>query len=90
MRSLLRTLALALGLAGATAAPALAQFVPAVFDGGGSGSTAESAVFAAIDDAQQTASGFGLFTCELVGDPQVFTSSRAVRPFSAQVRLYCF
>ena len=85
----LRTLGLALGLAGAMTTSASAQFVPAFFDGGGYGPTAEQAVWAAIDDAQVTASGFGLFTCRLVGAPEVFPSSNPRRPFNAQVRMHC-
>jgi hypothetical protein len=82
-------LGLAFALAGAMATPSFAQFVPDTFDGGGSGSTAESAVAAAIDDAVQTASGFGLFACEIVGEPAVFFSPNRLRPFSAQVTLIC-
>jgi hypothetical protein len=40
--------------------------------GAGRGLTPEVAIQGAIDDAQSSASGSGQFTCELVGDPQVF------------------
>jgi hypothetical protein len=65
-------------------------FIPEFFDGGGSGPTPETAVQAAIWDAENTASGYGLFTCELVGEPQVFPQPPgSFRAFSAQVRLHC-
>lgn len=65
-------------------------FVPEFFDGGGSGPTPETAVQAAIDDARNTASGYGLFTCELVDEPAVFPQPpNAHRAFSAQVRMRC-
>lgn len=89
MQRCVRTLGLALGLAVAMTTPAWAQFVPSFFDGGGYGPTPEQAVWSAIDDAQATASGFGLFTCRLVGAPEVFPSSNPRRPFNAQVRLHC-
>ena len=40
--------------------------------GGGRGPTAEVAIQSAIWDAENSASGEGLFDCELVGQPQVF------------------
>jgi hypothetical protein len=65
-------------------------FVPEFFDGGGSGPTPETAIQAAIWDAEITASGYGLFTCELVGEPAVFPQPPgSPRSFSAQVRLQC-
>jgi hypothetical protein len=90
LRFSVRNLGLALALAGTLITTSLSAFVPEFFDGGGSGSTAESAVQAAIWDAEITASGYGLFTCELVGEPAVFPQPpNAPRPFSAQVRLHC-
>jgi hypothetical protein len=46
------------------------------FDGGDSGPTPETAVQAAIWDAEVTASAWQLFACELVGEPAVFPSHR--------------
>jgi hypothetical protein len=65
-------------------------FVPETFDGGGYGSTAETAVQAAIGDAEVTASGYGLFTCQLVEEPQVFPQPPgSLRAFTAQVKMRC-
>jgi len=89
----IRTLGLALALSGAPVAPSLSAQplpVPEYFDGGGSGSTPETAVQAAIDDARNSASGYGLFTCELAGEPEVFPRpAGSLRAYSAQVRLRC-
>jgi hypothetical protein len=52
----------------ATAASAIAS---AIYCGGGRGPTAEVAIQSAIDDAQSSAQGDGLFTCTLVGEPLV-------------------
>jgi len=72
-----------------SAAPLAAQ-APEFFDGGGYGSTAESAVQAAIWDAEATASAYGLFDCELVGEPEVFRNPPGSRrAFNAQVRVRC-
>jgi hypothetical protein len=79
-------------LAWATVSAPTSQFVfvPEFFDGGGSGPTAETAIEAAIGDAENTASGYGLFTCELVGEPEVFPRPPgSLRAFAAQVRLRC-
>jgi hypothetical protein len=72
------------------AAQAVQTFVPEFFDGGGSGPTPETAVQSAIWDAENTASGYGLFTCELVGEPEVFPQPPgSLRAFSAQVKMHC-
>ncbi|MFI5632343.1 hypothetical protein ACIA8E_23795 [Streptomyces sp. NPDC051664] len=42
-----------------------------LYCGGGYGPTAGTAVRSAIDDAQNSASGDGLFSCELIGEPFV-------------------
>jgi hypothetical protein len=79
----------------AHAAKAVAQtsssaFVPEIFDGAGYGSTAESAVRQAIEDAQVTASAYGLYTCELVEEPEVFQQPPgSLRAFRAHVRMRC-
>lgn len=43
-----------------------------LYCGAARGLTAEVAIQGAIEDAENSASGDGLFTCTLVGDPQVF------------------
>jgi hypothetical protein len=90
LRLSVRTLGLALALAGALITSSLSAFVPEFFDGGGSGPTPETAVQQAIWDAETSASAYGLFTCDLVGEPAVFRQPpNAPRAFSAQVRLHC-
>jgi hypothetical protein len=65
-------------------------FVPDIFDGAGYGSTAETAVRQAIGDAQVSASAYQLFTCELVGEPEVFPQPPgSLRAFRAHVRMRC-
>ena len=65
-------------------------FVPEFFDGAGYGPTAETAVRQAIGDAEVSASAYGLYTCELVGEPAVFAQPPgSLRAFRAQVRLRC-
>jgi hypothetical protein len=90
LRSFVRTLGLAFVLAGALTTTPLSAVVLEYFGGGGSGPTPETAVQAAIWDAELTASAYGLFRCELVGEPAVFRQPRnAPRAFSAQVTLRC-
>jgi hypothetical protein len=65
-------------------------FVPDVFDGAGYGSTAETAVRQALGDAQVTASAYGLYTCVLVEEPEVFQQPPgSLRAFRAHVRMRC-
>ena len=86
MRFFLRAFGLGLAL---SAAPLAAQ-VPELFDGGGYGPTAEYAVQAAIWDAEATASTYGLFDCQLVGEPAVFAQAPGSRrAFRAQVTVRC-
>lgn len=60
------------------------------FTGGGFGNTPEGAVQSAIWDAEASASAEGLFTCELVGEPAVFSQgNRGGRPFTAEATLSC-
>jgi hypothetical protein len=58
-----------LAVIGMTAASASAT---ALFNGCSFGSTPQRAVERAIDDAENSASGEGLFNCELVGEPLVW------------------
>lgn len=65
-------------------------FVPEVFDGAGYGPTAETAVRQAIGDGEVTASAYGLYTCELVEEPEVFPQPPgSLRAFRAHVRMRC-
>lgn len=60
--------------------------------GAGRGLTAENAIQGAIDDATVSASGVGEFTCELVGEPQVFETFNDPyfgHLFRAQVTMSC-
>jgi hypothetical protein len=43
-----------------------------LFDGASFGPTIEVAIQGAILDAEVSASAYQLFTCELVGEPQIF------------------
>jgi hypothetical protein len=63
-------------------------FVPELFDGAAYGSTAETAVRQAIGDAEVTASAYGLYTCELAEEPEVFprTPSALARAFRLSER----
>jgi hypothetical protein len=76
----------------ATASPAFAQNDGGMFfDGASFGPTIEVAVQGAIWDAETSASAYQLFTCELVGEPQIFPGPNPEwqRNFSAQVRVFC-
>ena len=86
MRYFVRASGLVLAL---SAAPLAAQ-TPDLFDGGGYGPTAESAVQAANWDAEVTASTYGLYNCVLVGEPSVFPQPPGSRrAFNAQVTVRC-
>lgn len=76
----------------------LAAMTPALasgalqYCGGGYGPTAEIAVRSAIDDARNSASGDGLFRCELVGEPfvaEIFDDPYRGHFFSAGVTMAC-
>jgi hypothetical protein len=90
LRSSVRTLGLAFALAGALATTPLSAVIPDFFDGAGYGSTAESAVRAAIGDAKTTASAYGLYKCELAGEPTaVRQPANSLRAFRAHARIQC-
>jgi hypothetical protein len=82
---------------GAASVTALIMFATAatasgLYCGGGRSLTAEGAIQSAIADAENSASGDGLFTCELVGEPQVFESFNDPNfghVFRAQVNMAC-
>jgi hypothetical protein len=71
--------------------PAIAQGDGMLFDGGGFGPTEEVAIRQAVEDAEVSASAYQLFTCELVGEPQIFPdpTNEFGRFFRAQVQLFC-
>jgi hypothetical protein len=50
-----------------------------LFNGCSFGSTPERAIQKAVDDAENSASGEGLFTCELVGEPLVWRDGSMFR-----------
>jgi hypothetical protein len=63
-----------------------------LFTGGGYGPTPELAVRAAIEDGQTSASAEQLYTCVLVGEPQVFgprPSPRGGVQFNAEAIVSC-
>jgi hypothetical protein len=90
LRSSIRTLGLAFALAGVLTTTPFSAVVIDFFDGAGYGPTAEYAVQAAIWDAEASASAYGLYRCELVGEPTVFQQpAYSRRAFRAQATLYC-
>jgi hypothetical protein len=96
LRSRARSLGtpLTIGAASVTALVMFASSASAsgLWCGGGRGPTADIAIQSAIDDARNSASGEGLFTCELVGEPQVFESFNDPNfghIFRAQVNMAC-
>jgi hypothetical protein len=63
-----------------------------LFEGGGRGPTAEVAIRAAIDDAATSASAYQLYTCNPVGEPQVFErfdDPNFGHVFRAQATVFC-
>jgi hypothetical protein len=60
-------------------------------DGAAFGPTVEVAIQSAIWDAEVSASAYQLFTCHLVGEPQIFPgpNPKWSRNFSAQVTVEC-
>ena len=96
LRTRFRRIGAPLTVIGASAA-AMALFASSAsaagfYCGAARGLTAEVAIQGAIDDAQNSASGDGLFNCELIGEPQVFESFNDPyfgHIFRAQVNLDC-
>ena len=62
-----------------------------LFDGAAFGPTEEVAIRSAIEDAEVSASAYQLYTCELVGEPQIFPGPDPARRrnFRAQVTVSC-
>ena len=87
----IRRASLAAAVLCALAAPAAAQSDGMFFDGGGFGPTEDIAIRRAIEDAEVSASAYQLFTCELVGEPQIFPGTHPERGpvIRAQVRVFC-
>jgi len=71
--------------------PAVAQTDGLFFDGASFGPTEEVAIQGAIWDAETSAEAYQLYTCELVGEPQIFPGPNPEwgRKFRAQVRVFC-
>jgi hypothetical protein len=68
----------------------LSAAVSELFDGAGFGPTADYAVQAAKWDAEITASYYGLYTCQIVGEPTVYSQPRnSLRAFRAHVMVNC-
>lgn len=96
LRTRFRRIGAPLTVIGASAA-AMALFASSAsaagfYCGAARGLTAEVAIQGAIDDAQNSASGDGLFNCELIGEPQVFESFNDPyfgHIFRAQVNMDC-
>jgi hypothetical protein len=80
--------ALTMGAASFTvlALTATSASASALFGGCSFGSTPERAIAKAIDDAENSASGEGLFNCELVGEPLVWRDGSM---FRAAVDMAC-
>jgi hypothetical protein len=81
----LRTYARRIGTMGAAslavhALTATSANAAALFNGCSFGSTPQRAIEKAIDDAENSASGEGLFNCELVGEPLVWWDGLRFRP----------
>jgi hypothetical protein len=78
--------------AAAIALTASAANASGLWCGAGRGPTAEVAIQSAIWDAETSASGEGLYHCELVGEPQVFETFNDPNfghVFRAQVNMAC-
>jgi hypothetical protein len=76
----------------ATSSPVVgAQSEAMLFDGAAFGPTIEVAIQSAIGDAEVSASGYQLFTCQLVGEPRIFPGPNPAwnRNFRAQVTVAC-
>jgi hypothetical protein len=72
--------------------PTASAIADALYCGAGRGPTSAVAVQSAIWDAENSAQGDGLFTCTLVGEPQVFfIENDPIRGhfFRASVKMSC-
>jgi hypothetical protein len=81
------------GLLGAVLALAPASVLLAsggLFQGGGYGPTPEVAIYSATD-ARACAASVGLYTCTMVGEPEIFvgTGPKGGVRYTAQVSLEC-
>jgi hypothetical protein len=61
------------------------------FTGGGFGPTVEYAIQSAVWDAEASASGYLMFTCQVVGEPMIFPgpNSKKGRRFTAEATIGC-
>jgi hypothetical protein len=72
--------------------PTVSVASDALYCGSGRGSTVQKAINKAIDDAENSASGEGLFTCTLVGDPIIENlqgNGYSIPFFRASVNMTC-
>jgi hypothetical protein len=62
-----------------------------LFMGAGHGSTVPSAVYAAVEDAEGCAASVGLYSCTMVGEPEIWvgTGPKGGVRYTAQVSLDC-
>jgi hypothetical protein len=62
-----------------------------LFTGGGYGPTPELAIQAAIGDGETSASAYQLYTCEVVGEPEVFLQNNIYRGnyYTAEATVSC-
>jgi hypothetical protein len=62
-----------------------------LFMGAGRGSTVQSAVHAAVEDAEGCAASVGLYSCTMVGEPEIWvgTGPNGGVRYTAQVSLDC-
>jgi hypothetical protein len=73
----------------APASAALADW--GLFMGAGRGVTPESAIDAAVEDAEGCAQSVGLYSCTMVGEPEIWvgTGPNGIVRYTAQVSLDC-
>jgi hypothetical protein len=62
-----------------------------LFIGAGYASQPESAIYSAIEDAEGCAASVGLYSCTMVGEPEIFigTGHNGGIRYTAQVKLDC-
>ena len=62
-----------------------------LFMGAGHGTTPQSAIYAAVEDAEGCAASVGLYSCTMVGEPEIWvgTGPKGGVRYTAQVSLDC-
>jgi hypothetical protein len=72
--------------------PTLSAHADVLYGGTGRGATIPKAINKAVDDAEVSASGDGLFTCTIVGEPiieDLFGNSYQIPFWRASVNMTC-